>query len=111
MEKRQLSENICLSLSFLLCVFCFPVGVPGVAEEPVVLPLLPPDQPLPEGSVVEHPAAVTAPQQKRGELLQPLCELGPWQRPPGQGAGIHHLKQLEENGTRFKFVPFSAAAL
>lgn len=69
-------------------------GVPGVTEEPVILTLLPPHQPLPEGGVVQHPAAVAAPQQERGELLHAVCKLCPLQRSSGQSAGVYHLEQL-----------------
>lgn len=68
--------------------------VPGVTEEPVILTLLSPHQPLPEGGVVQHPAAVVAPQQERGELLHAVCKLRPLQRPSGQSAGVYHLEQL-----------------
>lgn len=68
--------------------------VPGVTEEPVILTLLSPHQPLPEGGVVQHPAAVAAPQQERGELLHAVCKLRPLQRSSSQSAGVYHLEQL-----------------
>lgn len=93
-RNGQLGEKKSL---FFILFFLLLLSVPGVTEEPVVLPLLPPNQPLPEGGVVQHPAAVAPPQQKRGELLQPLCKLGPVQRSSSQSARIHRLKQLTEN--------------
>lgn len=69
-------------------------GVPGVTEEPVILTLLSPHQPLPEGGVVQHPAAVVAPQQERGELLHTVRKLRPLQRSSRQSARVYHLKQL-----------------
>lgn len=72
---------------------------PGVTEEPVVLALLPPHQPLPEGGVTEHAAAVVAPQQEGGELFHAVCKLPPLQRSSGQGARIYHLEQLSGDTT------------
>lgn len=49
--------------------------IPGVTEKPVILTFLPPHQPLPERGVVEHPAAIIPPQQKRRQLLQAVHKL------------------------------------
>lgn len=44
--------SLFLPLVFFALPRSLPVSVPGVAEEPVVLTLLSPHQPLPEGGVV-----------------------------------------------------------
>lgn len=46
--------------------------------------------------MVEHPAAIISPQQKRRQLLQAVHKLCPGKRSSGQSACIYDLKQLVE---------------
>lgn len=51
-RDTQLSEkHLSLFSSLSICHSC-PLTIPGIAEEPVILALLPPHEPLPEGGVV-----------------------------------------------------------
>lgn len=96
--KKQ-NKNPNYSFFSFSCILVFPAAasrVPGVTEKPVVLAFLSPHQPLPERGVVEHPAAIISPQQKRRQLLQAVHKLCPGKRSSGQSACIYDLKQLVE---------------
>lgn len=95
-EKKQNKNPNYSFFSFSYILVFLQQRVPGVTEEPVILAFLSPHQPLPERGVVEHPAAIISPQQKRRQLLQAVHKLCPGKRSSGQSACIYDLKQLVE---------------